>query len=95
MCQTLENGVCKTFAQYDREEFGEIKDITDKESYTNEFCVSEDEEIDVFKKIDFEQEYQKLTPGGAITYLKLSKIENLEEVVKYIYENTEYVGFKE
>ena len=92
LCQTQQEKVCNAFLQKDREEYGEIKDITDKECYTKEFCIADE---DVLKKIEFESEYQKLTPGGAITYLKLSEIENLEEVVKFIYEKTEYVGFIE
>ena len=95
LCQTKEEKVCKNFLQNDREEYGEIKEITDKECYTNEYYIQENKEIDIFKKIEFESEYQKLTPGGAITYLKLSDIDNLEEVVKFIYENTQYVGFVE
>ncbi len=95
LCQTLEKKVCKLFIQNDREEYGEIKEITDKECYSNEFFVEEDEEIDIFKKIEFESEYQKLTPGGAITFLKLSQIDNLEEIIKFTYENTEYIGFIE
>ena len=59
----------------------------------NEYYVQENEETDIFKKLEFESEYQRLTPGGTITYLELSKIDNLEEVVKFIYENTQYVGF--
>ena len=92
LCQTQEEKVCQTFLQKDREEYGEIKGITDKESYTKEFYISEGKE-DIYKKIEFESEYQKLTSGGAITYLKISQIDNLEEVVKYIYDNTQYVGF--
>lgn len=95
LCQTLEEKVCKLFLQNDREEYGEIKEITDKEFYTNEFYISEKEETDIFKKLEFESEYQRLTPGGSITFLKLSKIDNLEETVKFTYENTQYVGFIE
>ena len=91
LCQTQDEKVCESFLQIDREEYGEIKDITDKELYTKDFCILDE---DVLKKIEFESEYQKLTSGGAITYLELSKIDNLEEIVKYIYDNTQYVGFK-
>ncbi len=90
--QTQNTKACKEFLEKDREEYGEIKCITDKEMYTNSYCFSEE---DIFKKLEFEDEYQKLTPGGAITYLETSKIDNYEELIKYIYENIQYVGFKE
>ena len=91
--QTQDINVCKKFILNDREEYGEIKDITDKEYYLNAYYYPEDEENDIFKKIEFESEYQNLTQGGAITYLNISKIENLEEVIKYAYDNIQYIGF--
>ena len=94
LCQTLDKNVCESFIKYDREEYGEITGITDKDAYTNSFYIN-NEEKDVIKKMEFENEYQKLTPGGSITYLKLEDIDNFEDVIKYIYENTQYVGFQE
>lgn len=89
--QTTEKNVCESFLRNDREEYGEITGINDKDCYTTEFYNTKDE--NVFKKIEFESEYQKLTPGGAITYLQTSKIDNFEETIKYIYDNIKYVGF--
>lgn len=93
LCQTTNLEVCKKFLENDREEYGEIKDITNKECYTYSFYICDNKETDILKKLEFEDEYQKLTPGGAITYLKISEIDNLEEIVKYIYNNIQYVGF--
>ena len=92
--QTQDKKVAKRFVQNDRDEYGEITGITDKEYYTNSYYIPEDEEQDVFKKIEMESQYQKITLGGAITYLELDRIDNLEEVIKYIYDNIQYVGFK-
>ena len=93
--QTQDKNVCKKFALNDKEEYGIVKDVTDKGYYTNSYYISEDEGNDVFKKIEFESEYQKLTPGGAITYLSISEIKDLEEVVKFAYQNIQYIGFVE
>ena len=93
LCQTQDLDVCKSFIKNDREEYGEIKSITDKEYYSSSYCSIDTEVIDIFKKLEFESEYQKLTLGGAITYLPTSKIDNFEELAKYIYNNIRYVGF--
>lgn len=92
--QTQDIEVRKTFVINDREEYGQITGITDKEYYTNSYYLPENEEVDIYKKIEIENEYQKLTLGGAITYLELNKIENIEEIIKFIYNNIQYVGFK-
>lgn len=93
LCQTTTPGICKKFVENDREEYGEIKDITNKEYYTYSFYICDNEETDILKKLEFEDEYQKLTPGGSITYLKTSEINDFEEFIKYIYTNIQYVGF--
>ena len=93
LCQTQDLDICKSFIKNDREEYGEIKCITDKEYYSSSYCTLDTEEIDILKKLEFENEYQKLTPGGAITYMQTSKIDNFEELAKYIYNNIQYVGF--
>ena len=92
VCQTQDKEICKSFAKNDIDEFGEISGITDnEEGYTNSYYVQE--EIDIYEKLKFENEYQKLTPGGAISYLKTSDIENMDELIKFIYDNVQYVGF--
>ena len=72
VCQTQSKKVLAEFIKKDREEFGEIKDITNKEYYTNSFSIIEGEN-DIYKKLEIESEYQKLTPGGSITYLNISE----------------------
>ena len=67
LCQTLDKKVCESFIRYDREEYGEMSGITDKDCYTNSFYIN-NEEKDVFKKLEFESEYQKLT-SRRINYL--------------------------
>lgn len=86
------------FAKVDKERFGEIEDITDKGYYTNSYHVDEREKIDIFDKLKIESKYQAISLGGAISHVDISDIKNkfnkLEEVVKFIYENIQYVEFK-
>ena len=86
-------------AKVDREKFGIIKNVTDKGYYTSSFLVDYREEIETLKKLKSESEFQKLSSGGAILYIELSKInrENLEmeEVIKFIYDNVPYVELKQ
>ena len=92
--QTQDKKVAKIFIENDRDEYGEITGVTDKEYYTNSYYIPEDGEFDIYKKIEVESGYQKLTLGGAITYLDLEKIENLEEIIKFGYNNIQYIGFR-
>ena len=94
LCQTQDINICKKFLINDKDEYGQIKGITDKDYYTNEYFISENENKDIFEKMKFESEYQKLTPGGAITYIKTLEVNNFEELIKFIYENIQYVGFE-
>ena len=84
--------------ELDKEKFGEIKDITDKGYYTNSYHVDVREEIDAFEKLKFESEFQNLSTGGAISYIKLSDINNnpeaLEEVIKFVYNNIQYIELR-
>ena len=86
--------VCRKFAQIDTDIYGNVKDVTDKGYYLSSFNVAKDEEIDVFKKIKLEADYQNLSLGGAISYLDIESIkdddEKLEELIKAIYENLVY-----
>ena len=84
------------FAQIDKERFGDIEDITDKGYYTNSFHVDIRESMNIFDKLKFESKFQKMSLGGAITYVKLPDVTNnvnalLEDVIKYIYDNIQYV----
>jgi len=82
------------FAKGLRERFGVIKGITDRDYITNSYHVPVFEEIDAFTKLKLESEFQKLSPGGAISYIETSHLENnldsVLEVIKFIYENVMY-----
>ena len=82
------------FAKALQERFGIIKGITDHDYITNSYHVNVREEIDAFTKLKFESEFQKLSPGGAISYVETSNLSNnidaVIEVLKYIYDNIMY-----
>ena len=82
------------FAKCLRERFGTIKGITDKNYITNSYHVPVFEEIDAFSKLKLESEFQKLSPGGAISYVETPNLQgNLEaviQVIKFIYDNIMY-----
>lgn len=94
---TPAESLCYRFARIDKERFGEIKDITDKGYYTNSYHVDVREEIDAFEKLRIESEFQKLSPGGAISYIEIPNMRHnlkaLEDVVKFIYDNIQYAEF--
>ena len=82
------------FAKALQKRFGVIKDITDHDYITNSYHVNVREKIDAFTKLKFESEFQKLSPGGAISYVETSNlshnIDAVMEVLKYIYDNIMY-----
>ena len=82
------------FAKALQNRFGVIKDITDHDYITNSYHVNVREKIDAFTKLKFESEFQKLSPGGAISYVETSNlshnIDAVMEVLKYIYDNIMY-----
>ena len=82
------------FAKCLQKRFGIIKGVTDKNYITNSYHVHVTEEIDAFSKLKFESEFQKLSPGGAISYVEVPNLQdNIEaviEVMKFIYENIMY-----
>ncbi len=94
---TPAESLCYRFARIDKEKFGSIKDVTDKGYYTNSYHVDVREEIDAFKKLEFESEFQEISSGGAISYVEIPNMQNnleaLEELVKFIYENIQYAEF--
>ena len=94
---TPAESLCYKFARIDKEKFGTIKDITDKGYYTNSYHVDVREKIDAFEKLEFESEFQKISLGGAISYVEIpnmqKNIKALEEAVKFIYENIQYAEF--
>ena len=82
------------FAKCLQKRFGVIDGITDKNYITNSYHVHVTEQIDAFTKLKFESEFQKLSPGGAISYVEVPNMQdNLEAVIKvmqFIYENIMY-----
>lgn len=82
------------FATCLKKRFGVIKDITDHDYITNSYHVNVREKIDPFTKLKFESEFQRLSPGGAISYIETSDLTNnteaVLEVMKYIYDNIIY-----
>ena len=82
------------FAKCLRERFGVIKGITDRDYITNSYHVPVFEEIDAFTKLKLESEFQKLSPGGAISYIETPNLENnldvVIEVMQFIYDNIMY-----
>ena len=82
------------FAKCLQKRFGIIPGITDKNYITNSYHVHVTEKIDAFTKLKFESEFQKLSPGGAISYVEVPNMQdNLEAVIKvmqFIYDNIMY-----
>ena len=82
------------FAKCLQKRFGIVPGITDKNYITNSYHVHVSEPIDAFTKLKFESEFQKLSPGGAISYVEVPNMQdNLEAVIKvmqFIYENIMY-----
>ena len=82
------------FAKCLKERFGTVKGITDRGYVTNSYHVPVFEEIDAFSKLKLESEFQKLSPGGAISYIETPNLQNnldaIIEVIKFIYDNIMY-----
>ena len=82
------------FAKCLKDRFGVIKGITDRDYITNSYHVPVFEEIDAFTKLKLESEFQKLSPGGAISYIETPNLTNnldaVMEVIKFIYDNIMY-----
>ena len=82
------------FAKCLQKRFGIIKGVTDKNYITNSYHVHVSEEIDAFKKLKFEADFQKLSPGGAISYIEVPNMQNnipaVLSVMQFIYENIMY-----
>ena len=94
---TPAESLCYRFARIDKEKFGIIKDVTDKGYYTNSYHVDVREKIDAFSKLKFESQFQKISSGGAISYVEIPNMRHnlkaLEELVKFIYDNIQYAEF--
>ena len=82
------------FAKCLKKRFGTIKGITDRNYITNSYHIPVFEEIDAFSKLKLESEFQRLSPGGAISYVETPNLQNnldaVIELIKFIYENIMY-----
>jgi ribonucleoside-triphosphate reductase len=82
------------FAKGLKERFGVIKGITDRNYITNSYHVPVFEEIDAFTKLKLESDFQRLSPGGAISYIETPNLQNnipaVLEIIDFIYNNIMY-----
>ena len=82
------------FAKCLQKRFGRIEGVTDKNYITNSYHVHVTEDINAFDKLKFEAQFQKLSPGGAISYVEVPNMQNnidaVLSVMQYIYDNIMY-----
>lgn len=82
------------FAKCLKERFGIVEGITDRDYITNSYHVPVFEDIDAFSKLKLESEFQRLSPGGAISYVETpnlqNNIESVLQIIKFIYDNIMY-----
>lgn len=82
------------FAKCLKKRFGEIKDVTDHNYITNSYHINVREEIDAFTKLSKEAEFQRLSPGGAISYVEVPNMQNniqaVLQIMKHIYNTILY-----
>ena len=82
------------FAKCLKNRFGVIEGVTDRNYITNSYHVPVFEEIDAFSKLKIESEFQKLSPGGAISYIETSNLQNnidaVLQTIQFIYDNIMY-----
>lgn len=90
-----DNVSSKYFINKDLEEFGYIKKITDKSSYNSAYFI-EDEKLNKIEKLEYEKKFNNLSLGGTINRVDVSdlKTDELEDLIKYIYENVIYCNLK-
>ena len=96
MYATPSEGICYRLLKIDRKKYGVIKNITDKEYYTNSFHLDVRERVTPFEKIEFEAPYHFIATGGHISYCELSNIKNnlkaLETIWDFAVEKLDYFG---
>ncbi len=82
------------FAKCLKKRFGTVEGITDRNYITNSYHVPVFEEIDAFSKLKLESEFQRLSPGGAISYVETPNLQNnievVEQIIEFIYNNIMY-----
>lgn len=94
---TPSESLCYKFALKTRKRFGIVKNVTDKEWFTNSYHYSVFEEVDAFTKLSVESKFQLHSKGGAVSYVEVPDLQNnleaLHAVVKHIYEHVLYAEF--
>ena len=94
---TPAESLCYKFAKIDKLKYGSVEDVTDKGYYTNSYHVDVREDIDAFTKFEFESQFQKISSGGAISYVEIPNMRHnpdaIEDVVRFIYDNIQYAEF--
>ena len=94
---TPAESLCYKFAKIDKRRFGNIDNVTEKGYYTNSYHVDVREKIDAFSKLQFESQFQKISSGGAISYVEIpnlmKNLSALEALVTFIYDNIQYAEF--
>lgn len=91
LCGTPSKQLPYQFLAIDKERYGTIKGITDKECYTNSYYVQEN--LPLYDRLQLESKLQDLSLGGGIIHIPLSSDIELEEIIKYISKNVQYVKF--
>ena len=95
---TTSNSVSYRFAKCLREKFGKIKGITDRDYITDSYHIPNFEENDIFEKLKLESEFQKISSGGASSYVDILNLDNnpdkIIELINFIYDNIMYVEIK-
>lgn len=87
---TPAEGLSGRFVKIDKEEFGSIEGVTNKEFYTNSFHIPVEYKTSIFKKIDIEAPYNELTNGGHITYVEVDgdlakNLDAFEQIIRYMH----------
>ena len=82
------------FAKANQRDFGVIKDVTDRSYATNSYHVAVHQPINAFDKLEFESEFQRLSPGGAISYVEVPNMQKnipaVLSIMEFIYEHIMY-----
>ena len=84
--------LCGRFCKLDKEEFGEITGITDKNFYTNSFHFNVEAKVNPYEKLKFEQEYLKYTTGGFINYIETDSLVNNSRAIGEFWDYAVNIG---
>lgn len=95
---TAEDSINTYFARLDREKFGNIKNITDKEKYNYPFKIVEEDTEKLLKELQYISKIENMCNGGGLAQIDIEKIykdtQILESIIKYSYDNIQYIEFK-